>query len=215
MEANMSHVHHDCDYKDGTLMPCAPLAIPYVPFQQEGSPKYKSEDALARGTLFPGLDLPWKNVVNETAGHGVDTPMGELMTLHFVVYELGLYLDTHPEDKEALDMYVRYANLYKAGSEEFAKRYGPITQDQVTTSGFTWIDDPWPWEYMGHDMQPKTEMDKHGDMHMHMDNGMHGDRDMNMGMDMSIGMGMELNKRMDMSMNKNMSMLGDMEGMAD
>ena len=31
---------------------CAPLAVPYVPFQQQGSQKYSQADALANGTLF-------------------------------------------------------------------------------------------------------------------------------------------------------------------
>jgi spore coat protein JB len=146
---NMEFMNAGCDYKSGYVGECMPLAIPYVPFQQEGSPQYKSEDALARGTLFPGLDLPWKNIVNDRAGHGVDTPLGELMTLHFVLNELGLYLDTHSNDTEALDMFVRYSQLYNEGTEIFAKRYGPITQTQVTAQGYSWIDSPWPWEFIG------------------------------------------------------------------
>jgi spore coat protein JB len=147
MEEKSGFVNAGCDYKNGSLKECMPLAVAYVPFQQEGSPKYKGQDALARGTLFPGLDLPWKNVVNERAGTGADTPLGALMTLCFILNELGLYLDTHRNDKEALDMYVRYSELYKKGAEAFAKRYGPLTQSQVTTEGYTWLNSPWPWEY--------------------------------------------------------------------
>ncbi len=167
MEPTKSLTNTGCDYKSGSLPDCAPLSVAFVPFQQEGSPQYKGEDALARGTLFPGLDLPWKNVVNETAGSGVDTPMGELMTLGFVVDELGLYLNTHRNDQEALDMFVRYARLYKEGVDTYAKRYGPILQTQVTEKGYTWLDDPWPWEYTGRPMHDRMNMQNNMDMNMH------------------------------------------------
>ena len=50
---------------NGRLPACAPLANPYVPFQNENPPKYEARKALIRGTLFPGLDLPFHGMVNE------------------------------------------------------------------------------------------------------------------------------------------------------
>jgi spore coat protein JB len=136
-----------CDERQGCLPHCAPLAAAYVPMHQQNAPRYKSGDALARGTLFPGLDLPWKNIANSGAGPLADTPLGELMALCFVVQELGLYLDTHPQDREALSLYTEYVRMLKQGKETFTERYGPIEQTQVTVkSGYSWIDDPWPWE---------------------------------------------------------------------
>ena len=136
-----------CDVCMGTMPPCAPLAAAYVPWQQSGEPRYRNEDALARGTLFPGLDLPWKDIANETAGPLADTPLGELMALNFVVQELGLYLDTHHEDREALSLYSEYVRLLKQGMAVFTERYGPLEQTQIDPkSGYSWINDPWPWE---------------------------------------------------------------------
>ena len=45
-----------CADADGQLPSCAPLANPYVPFQQGGSKQYQTPKALVRGTIFPGLD---------------------------------------------------------------------------------------------------------------------------------------------------------------
>ena len=84
-----------CDTKQGPLTSCAPLAMSYTPPQQSSEPAYESKKALARGTLFPGLDLPFMNVVNKP--DGMSTPLCELMALDFVVQELKLYLDTHPQ----------------------------------------------------------------------------------------------------------------------
>jgi spore coat protein JB len=134
---------------DGAPLPaCGRLAAAYVPMQPQGCRRYSPEDALAKGTLFPGLDLPWMNVANTAPAAWSGTPLGELMSLNFVVQELGLYLDTHPEDREALRYFTEYASLLKQGKETFISRYGPLRQTQVTREGgYNWIGDPWPWEY--------------------------------------------------------------------
>ena len=48
----------------GRLPAAAPLANPYVPFQVENPPVYDSKKGIVRGTLFPGLDLPFMGMVN-------------------------------------------------------------------------------------------------------------------------------------------------------
>ena len=134
-----------CDYKNGPLPSCAPLAVGFVPVQQEGLPKYDAEEALTRGTLFPGLDLPFKNIGNSGMAN---TPIGELMALDFVTHELDLYLDTHKDDKEAFEMYQGFLKLAVEGRRRYTERYGPISQaDMLGQKSFTWINGPWPWEY--------------------------------------------------------------------
>ena len=45
------------DYRLGTLPgTMAPLAMAYTPMQKSVDPAYESNEALSRGTLFPGLD---------------------------------------------------------------------------------------------------------------------------------------------------------------
>ncbi len=137
-----------CGDGAGRLPSCGLLAAAYVPLQACGSEKYRAEDALLKGTLFPGLDLPWMNVSNAAPAEFTGTPMGELMALGFVVNELGLYLDTHREDAEALQLYTEYVRLLRQGRETFEERYGPLVQTQVTREGgYAWLNDPWPWEY--------------------------------------------------------------------
>ena len=88
-----------CGYKSGMLPDCAPLGVAYVPMQQSATPAYDSAEALTRGTLFPGLDLPFMNMINNTPEKS--TPLRELMAIDFVLDELELYLDTHRKDAEA------------------------------------------------------------------------------------------------------------------
>lgn len=132
---------------EGRLPPMAPLANPYVPFQMENPPKYEAAKGLIRGTLFPGLDLPFMGMVN-TKEKSV-TPKTQLQTLAFAIQELALYLDTHRDDKEALELYQSYQRIYHDGMMRYTKEYGPLNHGIPTDGPYNWLDDPWPWEYCG------------------------------------------------------------------
>ncbi len=141
------NMREGCGYKNGPLPPCAPLALAYVPMQEKSQPRYESDKALVRGTLFPGLDLPFMNIVN--TGDLSGTAMGELMTLDFVAHEMALYLDTHSEDTEAFTAYQNVLRLAAEAQKRYADLYGPISQaDMMAAGSFTWIKNPWPWDFM-------------------------------------------------------------------
>lgn len=131
---------------EGRLPAMAPLANPYVPFQMENPPQYEARKALVRGTLYPGLDLPFMGMVN-TEEKPI-TPLSELQVLGFALHELALYLDTHRDDMEALELYRQYQRIYHDGMMEYAKTNGPLNHSMPTNrEGYAWLDDPWPWEY--------------------------------------------------------------------
>ena len=131
---------------EGRLPSMAPLANPYVPFQMENPPQYEIRKALIRGTLFPGLDLPFLGMVNQK--ELPVTGMSELQALGFAIQELALYLDTHRDDKEALDMYREYQKRYNTCKKEYAAKQGPLTHHMHSEAErYEWLDDPWPWEY--------------------------------------------------------------------
>ena len=90
-------------YAKGRLPASAPLANPYVPFQEENPPLYEPPKALVRGTLFSGLDLPFMGMINKN--EQPVTPLTELQATSFAIQELALYLDTHIEDTEAFELY--------------------------------------------------------------------------------------------------------------
>ncbi len=130
----------------GYLPQLAPLANPYVPFQSGSGKQYPARKALVRGTLFPGLDLPFMGMVNTK--EKADTPKNELMALNFAITELSLYLDTHPNDTEAAELLQSYIQLYEAGKAKYEQHNGPLTMyDGVKKGKYLWSGDPWPWEY--------------------------------------------------------------------
>jgi len=135
-----------CQEGKGRLPSCANLAYPYVPMQPENSAAYDAAQALTRGTLFPGLDLSFMNYV--ATDSAVTGELSELMALDFVVNELGLYLDTHQNDTEALEVYTQYAALAREARRRYVAAFGPLEQTDVELSrGYTWLKNPWPWDF--------------------------------------------------------------------
>ena len=130
---------------DGLLPSKAPLANPFVPFQEEGPPMYEPRKGLVRGTMYPGLDLPFMGMVNKKEKN--ITPLTELQTLAFAIQELALYLDTHADDREALELYQTYQKLYHQCMKEYSDQCGPLNHRTPSEGAYRWLDDPWPWEY--------------------------------------------------------------------
>ena len=130
---------------EGRLPASAPLANPYVPFQMENPPKYEARKGLVRGTLYPGLDLPFMGMVNKR--EKPVTPMSEMQALGFAIQELALYLDTHPEDADALELYRTYQQIHHDCTMKYNAQCRPMTHFMPTDDKkYTWMHDPWPWE---------------------------------------------------------------------
>ena len=104
------------------------LAYPYV-LPQQFTKRYSDNDAIIRGTMFPELDLPFRDF--EIRTHLPSTAMTELMKLDFVCLELRLYLDLNPDDENASALYQEYM-------QKSAEAKKGISDD--------WVYDPWPWE---------------------------------------------------------------------
>lgn len=141
-----------CGVQEGTLPGrCAPMVFPFVAMQEKNPPRFSRMEALQTGTLFPGLDLPFKAALQERTKMP-NTALVELMALDFAIDELGLYLDTHADDQEVLQLYWSYINLSKEGREKYRKLYGPLMKKDLTPEdGFAWLKNPWPWEVGGND----------------------------------------------------------------
>ncbi len=138
-----------CETGQGALPACAGLAFPYVPMQGNNPTRFSRTEALKTGTLFPGLDLPFKAAI-QARTQLPNTALVELMALDFAVKELNLYLDTHSSDQEALDLYASYIKMAKEGRAKYLAQYGPLNSDDLTPEGgYTWLNDPWPWELGG------------------------------------------------------------------
>lgn len=130
----------------GILPAMAPLATPYVPFQQTSPERYNAKFGMIRGTLYPGLDLPFMGMVNNTEKS--DTALHDLQALCFALQELALYLDTHADDREAVELYRTYAETYKNAMAMYRQNCGPLRRIDAAENGtYQWTEAPWPWEF--------------------------------------------------------------------
>lgn len=137
---------HNCSDAQGVLPACAPLANPYVPYQMENAQTYQAPMGLVRGTMYPGLDLPFMGMVNQKEKS--NTPLHRLQALNFAVSELGLYLDTHAEDQDAVDLFNQYVEQYADALKQYEQKHGSTTQLGAALTGrYEWLENPWPWDF--------------------------------------------------------------------
>lgn len=73
-----------------------------------------------------------------------DKLLRRVSSLGFAKYELRLFLDTHPNNNEALEMLKSYNKKYEAVKAEYEKEYGPLTLNGYNSD--EWLKDPWPWD---------------------------------------------------------------------
>lgn len=67
----------------------------------------------------------------------------------FAVNDIQLFLDSHPNDSEALAYFHEHSELRNAALKEYSHRFGPLTIDTINDNSSThweWIHQKWPWE---------------------------------------------------------------------
>ncbi len=69
--------------------------------------------------------------------------------LDFSIYELELFLDTHPENRQAMQMLREFRRRRAEAVANYESKCGTYIQttgDVNPTDYWNWIDSPWPWE---------------------------------------------------------------------
>ncbi|MDR1665091.1 MAG: spore coat protein CotJB [Clostridiales bacterium] len=71
----------------------------------------------------------------------------QMTILDFMSVDLHLYLNTHPDDAEALKMYNDVIESAAAARSRYEEKCGPMTSFR-RPGGYkwTWEDCPWPWQ---------------------------------------------------------------------
>lgn len=72
----------------------------------------------------------------------------DLMAAEFAAFELHLFLDTHPQDMQAMTAHEAACARAEEMRMEYERRYAPLTPcgSQAQSMGWEWINSPWPWE---------------------------------------------------------------------
>lgn len=65
----------------------------------------------------------------------------------FALYDLMLYLDTHTECEEALQLFQKYKAKREQAVKEYQSRFGILqAHQQENTKAWDWGKGPYPWE---------------------------------------------------------------------
>ena len=71
----------------------------------------------------------------------------KIMELDFYIIDLHLYLNTHPDDADAIGMYNDAVLQNRDLRAEYTQKYGMLTSNHcVSAVPWQWIDSPWPWQ---------------------------------------------------------------------
>ena len=71
----------------------------------------------------------------------------KIQSYKFAAYDMLLYLDTHPTDKEAFRMFQELISKTKKCIAEYESLYGPLSVHSAADfDSFKWSESPWPWE---------------------------------------------------------------------
>ncbi|MBL4930699.1 spore coat protein CotJB [Clostridium paridis] len=71
----------------------------------------------------------------------------QLRAANFMKVDLGLFLNTHPMDGEALKEFNFYVMECRRLKEAYEMHCGMLTQhDSLSPYPWQWICEPWPWE---------------------------------------------------------------------
>jgi len=97
---------------------------------------YPAQTAIMRGTLYPDLDKPMACAASPSGCAAPDAHQ----IMGFCAWEVRLYLNTHPCDTNALQLYQQLC--HQAPAPNYACTFAPCGGNR-----WNWVDDPWPWEY--------------------------------------------------------------------
>ena len=71
-----------------------------------------------------------------------DEMLEQIKCRNFAIIELGLYLNTHPNDDKALCLHRKYCKELKELKDKFQKVYGPLTI-YFPCNKWRWLEEPW------------------------------------------------------------------------
>lgn len=74
------------------------------------------------------------------------TILDKIRACAFAKCECEEFLDTHPDNAQALTYYRECTEKLAALTAEYEDKYGPLTAAGVKGNFWSWIDGPWPWQ---------------------------------------------------------------------
>lgn len=102
-----------------------------------------------RGNGFRDQYVPYKNYQPAKLNFASerDEMMANIGQYSFMAHEMNLWLDTHPEDREALRKFHEFRDKANELIKDYERKYGPlsVSGDVSEQTPFNWVTTKWPW----------------------------------------------------------------------
>jgi len=87
-------------------------------------------------------------LINRNHNHNQrDEQLMRLSAIDFMLADLGLYLNTNPNDTQAIVLHNTVAKDAKTLRDAYEAQFGSLTNRHENAGDrWGWVADPWPWE---------------------------------------------------------------------
>ena len=78
-----------------------------------------------------------------------DELLKKLSALDFIAVDLALFLNTHPDNNEAIQAYNQVITAADTVRMKYEEAFGPLCSFRsyaANTNHWEWTHDPWPWQ---------------------------------------------------------------------
>ena len=72
--------------------------------------------------------------------------MRKIQMYGFAAHECTLYLDCHPNNRQALEKRAQAVKMMKEAVAQYEGLYGPLTANAAFGNDWNWIKGGWPWQ---------------------------------------------------------------------
>lgn len=111
---------------------------------------FNQNEGFAKGNMQANIYKPYKltNPVLPQVYNERQRMLLEVQKYGFAMWDLNLYLNTHPMDRNVMMLFDQYRNAHKKAKEDYESKYGPLCLEHTpANSGYwLWNKSPWPWE---------------------------------------------------------------------
>ena len=113
-----------------------------------------AKEGFLRGNIFRNEYKPYKNLsyIDIKPKNDREAKLFNVMSYTHAITDMNLYLDVHPEDRNALAFLKQLIMEEEKAKKEYIMSYGPLNVCDVKGDKFNWIDSPWSWEKLGGNM---------------------------------------------------------------
>jgi len=94
-------------------------------------------------------DLFNNNMENDNHNYSKCEMARQIQEIDFAIIDLNLFLDTHPNCKEALELFTELCATSKSLKNDYQAKYGPLYATKSSrNTPFEWVGAcyKWPWE---------------------------------------------------------------------